>query len=274
MSLDRKEIIANLTTKWLGQGQIQLFDEIDSTNNEVKRLASEACDQGRCHARAASGACDQGAVVIADSQSAGKGRSGKSWFSTAGNGVYMSFLLKPQCQTPQITLLCAVAVRRVLAEYLEPEYGVLIKWPNDIVCCGKKLCGILLESVYQDSNIVYDAVGIGINVNNEFFPKELSNAISLFLLKGRKFSRNLIISEILNTFEYLYDIFAQQGFNGFLQEYSDFCVNIGKKAIASETGVALGTASSVNLDGSLVVRLFDGGYKTFNAGEVAVEGIY
>ena len=138
-----------------------VFDETDSTNNQAKRLAEEGAEHGL--------------LVLSDCQTSGKGRRGRSWDSKAGEGIFMTLLLKPDIQpgnASMLTLVMALAVRAGIEDVVGID--TQIKWPNDIVCDGKKVCGILTEMSAQIDYINYIVIGVGINVSNEIFPEEVA----------------------------------------------------------------------------------------------------
>ena len=143
--------------------KIQAFESLDSTNNYLKKLAS--------------GGAAEGTVVIADEQTAGRGRMGRSFASAPGCGIYMSMLLRPEGCTadcaPGLTAVAAVAVCRAIEKVCGRAPG--IKWINDLYLRGKKICGILCESSVKDGRVNYAVLGIGLNVTTraEEFPEEL-----------------------------------------------------------------------------------------------------
>ncbi len=244
--------------------KIRYYEQLDSTNTKVSELALEGAEHGT--------------VVVAECQTAGKGRRGRVWNSPAGDNIYMSVLLRPSFEThkaPMITLLMAYSVAEVLRK--RGFSDVQIKWPNDLVLFGKKLCGILTEMYLRGSEIDYVVVGVGVNVNTSAFPEELvDKATSLFLECGKLVEREQLIANILETFMEMYDRFAKAGDLKFLQEdYNAILVNRDREVCILEpeneyTAYALG----INEKGELLVRLEDGTVKQVYAGEVSVRGVY
>lgn len=240
------------------------YEEIDSTNTEIQRLAA----QGAAH----------GTVAVAERQTNGKGRRGRTWESQAGNNIYMSVLLRPKMdvnKAPMLTIVMAYSVAKVLKEagFLD----VQIKWPNDLILSGKKLCGILTEMRLQAGEIDHIVVGVGVNVNTKEFPKDLlDKATSLYLESGRMLSKEKLILEVLEEFEDIYAQFLETGDLSFLQEaYNEMLVNIGREVEVLEpeneyTAYAVG----MNHIGELIVRTAEGEEKAIFAGEVSVRGIY
>ena len=240
------------------------YKQLDSTNTEIARLAA----LGAAH----------GTVVVADAQSAGKGRRGRGWESPAGENIYMSILLRPDCvpdRAPMLTLVMAYSVAKVVRELGFTD--VQIKWPNDLVLSGKKICGILTEMQLKDSEIDYVVVGVGINVNTSKFPEELKdNATSLYLESGRVLDRETMVESVATYFEYAYRQFLEMQDLSFLREaYNDMLVNVGKEVRVLEPGNEYTAyAQGINSEGELLVRTEDGEEKRIYAGEVSVRGIY
>lgn len=249
-------ISAELKTAQLGQSIITL-DETDSTNNFAKELAS--------------GGAAHGTVVIADFQTAGRGRLGRSFFSPKGTGLYMSVIIRPDfgIETAQLITSCtAVAAAEALEKLCGQE--VAVKWVNDLYLGGKKVCGILTEASLslENHSLDYAVIGIGINVLSvkELFGTELGEiATSAEDETGVKISRNRLCAEILNRLEVQLGGIENRGF---LEEYrrremltgSMVAVNTGRETI---TGRAVG----IDENAGLVVELGDGTQRTIGSGE-------
>lgn len=250
-----------MKTEFLG-GDLRCFKTIDSTNNYLKSNAGQLAD---------------GTVAISDEQTAGKGRRGNKWTTNEGQALAMSFLIKNINITkmPPVTLICGLAAAKALN--LICGGGFFIKWPNDIVCEGKKICGILCESKISKAYCA-TVCGIGVNISQdkEFFDKiGLPSAASLKMLKG-DFERETIAAEILNRFEEIYLSLKQGGENetaAFFREYTKVCITLGRRVRAvSEKGELVGTAEKLGPDGTLIVRCGDKTV-TVSAGEVSIRGI-
>ncbi|MCJ7857097.1 biotin--[acetyl-CoA-carboxylase] ligase [Lachnospiraceae bacterium NSJ-143] len=243
--------------------EVICFDEVVSTNEECKKLGYSGEKEG--------------IVVVADNQTGGKGRLGRAWSSRNGEGVYMSVLLRPDispARLSSITLCAGLAVCLALRE----DFGIdaLIKWPNDIVVDGRKICGILTEMSGQLQKVDFVVVGIGININTREFPEEISKkASSLYCIAGREFKRSPVAKSVLTRFDSIYSVFAEYGFSAFRSEYEKYCVNTGKRVrIINRSGEFEATAVGVDDDGELIV-LKDNGEKTaVFSGEVSVRGVY
>ena len=260
-----------MQTKYIGR-TVHYYDCIDSTNIRGGELAAH------------------GHLVVADTQTAGKGRRGRSWESPAGKNIYFSLVLKPDFapdKAPMLTLVMAMAVLRAL-ESAEDRIGISIsqkigngclgiKWPNDIVLNGKKVCGILTEMSLQQNRIGHVVIGVGINVNKQDFPEELvDKATSLDAECGQEFSRSVILQEILRIFEEEYEVFLQtEDLSGILERYNDALVNRGREVrVLDPQGEYTGIAEGINRMGELMVALPDGQLSNVYAGEVSVRGIY
>ncbi|MBQ8185091.1 MAG: biotin--[Lachnospiraceae bacterium] len=261
------EIKGLLTTKIIGQNCVCL-EETDSTNTQAQRLAKEGAPHGT--------------LVTADSQSAGKGRRGRTWISQAEDHIYMSLLLRPDIQPDKasmLTLVMGLSAAGACQELLE-EAGsrerVGIKWPNDLVWNGRKICGILTEMQTVAEGIDHVVVGVGINVNGTRFPAELADtAASLCMAAGHPLPRPELIARVLNRFERDYERFlATEDLSGLQADYESFLVNCGRQvrvldSIDEYTGIARG----INSRGELLVEC-DGQLHAVYAGEVSVRGVY
>lgn len=260
--LNEDELKSRRKTGWIGN-EIHYFDVTDSTNLRAKQLAEE----GSCH----------GTLVVADRQDAGRGRRGKSWASPAGTSVYMSLLLKPEIKpgsAAMLTLIAGLSVARAIREYagISPQ----IKWPNDIVINGKKVCGILAELSTEIEQIHYVVVGIGINVRNREFPEEIAPIATSLVLEGREEIRRAeLIERVCRFFEYYYEIFCKTyDLSALCQEYNEYLVNRGRQVKVLDPQKSFeGKALGITDKGELVVETEEG-EKLVSAGEVSVRGIY
>ena len=261
MSYDRVEPC--LTTESFARNYIY-FDETDSTNLQAKRGGEE-------HA-------PDGSLYVADRQVVGRGRRGRSWDSPKGSSIFMTYLLKPDIEigvVSRITIVAAMAVANAINRV--PGISAGIKWPNDVVVNGKKICGILTEMSSEGMDINYVVCGIGINVNNREFPEELADkATSVLLETGIKYDRARLIADISNEFERLYAVFLKTGeLSAILDEYNEMLVNRGRQVLVIEADMA-NEYEAVGLlpNGALRVRSADGSIRDIISGEVSVRGIY
>lgn len=265
--LNTVEIGHDLKTDFMGK-EIIYFKEIDSTNLYAKKNASK---------------CREGTTIIADFQNAGRGRLGRSWTSSEGKGIWMSLVLKPEIEPGAaqiITIGAAVAVTESIFECFGIKTG--IKWPNDIILDGRKLCGILTEMSSEIDRIDYIIVGIGINVNQEEidFPAEIRNiAVSL---KSHvqdsqctdNFNRAKLLKEILYQFEDIYIKIINGKANDITDLWKKYSVTIGSRiSVNTAKGIFEGVATNLTHEGRLVVKCNDGSIREFNSGEVSIRGI-
>ncbi len=258
-----QEIQYGLQTTLLGK-EVIWFQHVGSTNEEAKKLGTVGAKEGT--------------LVVAEEQRAGKGRLGRAWVSPPQKGIWMSLLLRPRIipmDASKITLLAGLAVCEAIHQVTGLE--AQIKWPNDIVIHGKKVCGILTEMSAEMERVNYIIVGIGINVNTECFPEELQNtATSLCIEAQQKVSRIQLLQRILCTVESYYLPFMATGaIESILPIYKKHCATIDRDVKVSGRNIeVLGRAVDITKNGELVVRKEDGEMITVLSGEVSVRGVY
>ena len=260
--MDQVELESIRATEWAGC-EIHYFDSIDSTNTKAKELAEEGHPAGT--------------LVVADQQVSGKGRRGRAWESPHGTGIFMTLLLKPDINpnnASMLTLVAAMAtagaISRVTGENAQ------IKWPNDIVIDGKKICGILTEMSAQFDYINHIVIGIGINVHNEEFPEEIrETAGSLLLSCGKRFHRADLIEAFLEEFEKYYAVYLEtEDMEGLYKEYNLMLVNMGRQVKVLDPKEPFeGKAMGITKKGELIVDTWES-RKLVSSGEVSVRGIY
>ena len=251
--------------------EVHVFESVGSTNTILKDLASQGAPSGT--------------VVIADQQTGGKGRRGRSFASPSGVGVYLSYLLKPESgyeKISDLTSWTAVAV----ADAIRSAYGIdtNIKWVNDLLVNRKKICGILTEvSVEGESGFIDTCIiGIGVNVNEApgDFPEELSEIATSLSIEnnGEKFFRAKLASEIIKSMDKLASNWPDNS-DYYLSRYRELNITIGSKVTAYSLMIEngngrTGTALDVNEDFSLKVKFDDGSVENLKSGEVSVRGLY
>lgn len=260
----KAEIKKKINTNWAGKS-LFFFDSTESTNEVATKLGKS----GEVH----------GTLVVADGQSKGKGRRGRSWSSPFGKDIYMTLLLRPCCKLESVstlTLVMALSVMEAVSEVVSVQ--TLIKWPNDIVLNGKKLCGILTEMYLEPDNSFFIVIGAGINCNQTDFIEEISNnATSLFLEEQKYIDRAKLIGSIMSCFERNYEVFEKtQDLSELYQKYNKFLVNAGREVrVLDPAGEYNAVAEGINKSGELIVHRIDNGEAvTVYAGEVSVRGIY
>lgn len=257
------EIKSLMHTEWVAK-EVLYFDTIDSTNIKAQELAEKGYPSGT--------------LVVADKQESGKGRRGRSWVSPSGTGIFMTLMIKPDINpnnASMLTLVAALAVAKAITSVTGEE--ALIKWPNDIVVNGKKVCGILTEMNAQFDYINHIVVGIGINVHNESFPEEISQMASSLMIEagGKRFHRAQIIAEIMSYFEQYYDTFLKtQDLSALVREYDKLLVNRNKSVRVLDPKEPFdGKAMGITSKGELIVDTWES-RKLVSSGEVSVRGIY
>jgi BirA family biotin operon repressor/biotin-[acetyl-CoA-carboxylase] ligase len=257
------ELKSVLTTKWAGQ-ELLYFDTLDSTNTKAKQLAEE----GAVH----------GTLILANHQTNGKGRRGRTWESPAGEGIWMTLLLRPRLSpihASMLTLVMALAVVKACNEITKDACS--IKWPNDIVLNRKKVCGILTEMSAEMDYINHVVIGVGINANIEDFPEDLKEkATAIKLENGNKIKRAELINRVMVHFEEEYATFMlNQNLASQMEAYNSLLVNRDKEVLVLEMNKEYkGVANGINQYGELLVEKSNGEVVQINSGEVSVRGIY
>ena len=238
----QNELESRMKTEWAGH-PVTFYSEIGSTNVQAKLDA----ENGAPH----------GALLVADMQTAGRGRRGRTWNSPAGINVYFTLILKPDYapdKASMVTLLMALGVAEGIRETCGIEAG--IKWPNDIVVNGRKVCGILTE----------------MSVEREF----IHYATSLEAECGKSVSKAALVANTMRAFEKYYEKFqSSTDLSGVLAEYNGLLVNRGREVrVLDPKGEFQGVAQGINSTGELLVSMEDGSVSRVYAGEVSVRGIY
>lgn len=255
--ISQKEI-KQLITGEMGN-ECVVYDKIDSTNNAAKLLAKNGAPHG--------------AVVIANQQTAGKGRLGRSFYSPDSQGIYMTIILRPRF-SPEHSMLITSATSVAVARAIEEVTGICvqIKWVNDLIWEGKKLCGILTESALSShGGLEYVVVGIGINISTDSFPPELSNKATCLSAAGCKdIDRNNLAAQILKQFEIVYQ---QLESKEFLQEYKARSCVLGK-TIQVIRGQDAFEAIAIDIDDNayLTVQTKDKKNMVLSSGEISIKG--
>jgi BirA family biotin operon repressor/biotin-[acetyl-CoA-carboxylase] ligase len=215
----------------------------------------------------------EGAVVLAEEQTAGRGRAGRSWHSERGAGLYATLLLRPKLspvQAPLLTMLAGLSAHT--AVLAQTGLSAELKWPNDLLLNGKKLGGILTEMYAEPHAVRFVIVGIGINVGQEKFPGELAaTATSLRKETGRSHSRLEVLVKLLSQFETDYNRFLQEGAEYVVQRFELVSSFAHGKRVKVDTGreTFVGTTSGLSAEGLLVVKKDDGASTTVIAGDVS-----
>lgn len=256
------EIIQDgLKTQILGQKQILVFKETDSTNIQAKMLAVQNAEEGT--------------LVITEQQTTGRGRRGRFWHSVPGKSLSFSVILRPElspAMAPQITLMIAVALTETLIE--QTALPIEIKWPNDLLIHGRKLAGILTEISTEMDSIDYLVAGIGLNINllEEDVPEPLKQIItSLQIEKKMTFSRVNMLKSFLVTLEKYYLELQSQGFENISALWKKHSNIIGKHVSVSLHKQELsGTIDDIDLDGSLLLKDHSGKIHRIFSGDIQI----
>ncbi|MGC5773257.1 biotin--[acetyl-CoA-carboxylase] ligase [Paenibacillus pabuli] len=259
-SIDATALQLALKTTVFGRKALILHSTL-STQGDVQHMA----EQGQ----------SEGAVVLAEEQTGGRGRFGRKWFSPPSKGIWMSVLMRPELalqNTPQLTLLTGVAVCRAIRSFTGADAG--IKWPNDLLIEGRKVCGILLESTVEDHELRYCIAGIGVDVN--FDPKDypedlISIATSLKMETGQTIDRTKLAAAILTELEHLYFLYQKEGFGVISSLWEALSVSINREIkVANQQGGFEGIALGLDPSGALIVEKQNGERVSVYSGEVSL----
>lgn len=255
-----EEILRNLRGNILGK-EIVFFTEVDSTNTQAKRRAADY---------------PEGTIFLAETQTGGRGRLGRNWSSQPGKGIWCSVLFKPPVRpaaASQFPLITAVAIAEALHDFDIPAQ---IKWPNDLLIHGHKVCGILTEMGAELDQINYLVVGFGLNVKHQptDFPTEIQNiATSLEMVSGRNIDRVQLLCAILYQLEQRYLQFLAEGFEPIRQVWKMYTCTLGRATTISRFNQPPlhGQALDLNPDGTLSLELADGQVISVISGEIPLE---
>lgn len=258
--LTPSEISAGLRVERVGSNLVCLR-ETESTNVVASRLAEEGAAEGT--------------VVIADSQTRGKGRLGRSWESPQGVNLYCSVILRPAIlphHAPQLTFLSAVAV----AEAIEQTTTLVpaIKWPNDVLVNGCKVAGTLNEMNAETERVEFIILGVGVNINmrREQFPADLRYPATSLAIEGGEVERVRFIRAFLESLDHLYQRYRSQGYEPLRQAWLSRSMVMGRRVrVAVGEGVVRGVVTGIDEIGALLIQTADGGTERILSGDVTVE---
>ena len=262
----KKQILTQMKESCPWQDSLLYFDSIESTNTLAKQLAA----YGAAH----------GTVLIADHQTGGRGRLGRSFHSPAGSGIYMSVILRPDCAPQELMhLTCAAAV--AMCDAVERSCGIRpgIKWTNDLVVGKQKIAGILTElGLGTGGKVNYAIIGIGINCCQDVsdFPEEIrSVAGSLHSVTGKSIDRASVAAAMMDAL-YRTDQILLTEKASLMDAYRRDCMTLGQSVsvVKADGSVRHGTALDIDEDGGLLIRFTDGSEETVTSGEVSVRGMY
>lgn len=250
-----EDVSADLSLNLLG-GPVYHFVNLPSTNDAAKELARRGAPEGT--------------LLLAETQSAGRGRLGRTWESPPGTGIYLTLLLRPPlppAELPKLTLIAAVAVVEAIQAATGLQTG--IKWPNDIIFQGKKLGGILTEMETESDCMRHVVLGLGLNLNTPAFPEHLRDIATSLANTGRTYSRLATIRAFLETMDNLYGRFLRLEFPALLDRWRQLTVTLGKTVTIRQGGEVLtGHALDVASDGALLLARPDGSVVKVLSGEI------
>ena len=257
--LRKSDLVRGLKTKIIGR-KIQLLSQVVSTNTLAMEMASKGMPEGM--------------VVIAETQTGGKGRLNRKWISPKGN-LYLSVILRPNIpihKAPLITLMGAVAVASAIRTVCNVQAA--IKWPNDIHLRGKKVSGLLTEMSAEQDRIRHIVLGIGINVNMEIdaLPAGIREiATTLAVEAGHSIDRTILLHQLFQGLEHWYQEFLTNA-AGVLTEWERLNVTIGNRVMVSSLGEMLeGLAQGIDSEGRLIIKQEDGSIRQISAGDVTLK---
>ncbi|MBD1381677.1 biotin--[acetyl-CoA-carboxylase] ligase [Metabacillus arenae] len=255
------EISLGLHTQFMGRN-IHFEEEVTSTQKIAHKLANAGAKEGT--------------IVIAEQQIEGRGRLARVWYSPKYTGIWMSMIIRPKIplnQTPQLTLLTAVAI----VQAIEKVTGLFpdIKWPNDILINGKKVVGILTELQAEADQVHSVIIGTGINVNQrrEDFHEDLKSiATSIAAESGEKCDRSLLIQEILIHFENLYEQYLRSGFKPIKLLWESYAISLNKEIVAKTLqGTLKGKALGIDDEGILLLQTGEGKIEKIYSADIKIK---
>ncbi len=260
MNLNQEYLRKNLAGKFIGH-PLYYYEEIGSTNDEAFHLGVAGAPEGT--------------VLIAESQMAGKGRMQRVWYSPPGANIYTSIILRPMFEAPrapQISIAAGVAVAEILEDYCPGK--VRLKWPNDVLIEGKKICGILAQMKMSGGDIDFIVVGIGMNINLSYeqFPKDIQKiATSLSIETGREISRADLIIRLYENVAKWYRELAQYGFDPVREKWLSLSCMIGQPvSVMFQDERVSGRAVGLGEDGSLVLLTNQNETRLVSAGDATI----
>jgi BirA family transcriptional regulator, biotin operon repressor / biotin---[acetyl-CoA-carboxylase] ligase len=253
----KDKLQGGLNTHTFGR-KLFVFDSLDSTNACAKTLAGTGAEEGT--------------VVISEYQTAGRGRLGRSWESESGSNLLFSFIVRPSFDKSKVGLLPFFAATGI-ALAVETATGVPCecKWPNDVLMNGKKCCGILIESAFQNEMVDYVIMGVGLNVNQTSYGEDLDiKATSLKKECNKDFDRRDVFQQIMASLEFLYPDVKAGDFGKVLKEWKVRATMIGKEITLTQASEEIhGRVVALADDGGLLLSTPDGEH-TYYAGDVTV----
>ena len=250
----------SLKTRVMGK-TVLFLRKVNSTNLWAKRLARSGAQEGT--------------IAVAESQSSGRGRLDRRWYSPVG-GLWFSVVLRPQIYASEVSQLTVVTALSVI-QTLRDLYGLEAhaKWPNDVLVNGRKICGILGEANSEANKVSFVIMGIGLNANfdvDKALPESIAaSATSLETEIGHKVDLERLLTTLLKRFESDYDIHARRGFSCVVAEWKEHANFLGREVdVIDQQRTFRGIAEDVDANGALTLRLKDGTLKSFQSADVSL----
>ena len=257
--IDKNKLNEFTETMIVGRDLI-VFDSVSSTNTKLAEIVSQKTDEGT--------------VLISDSQTNGRGRVGRKWFSPAGYNIYLSVFFEPEIHpqySPVFTFIASLALVEALKLFgFTPE----IKWPNDILINQKKVSGVLTEMKSTGEKLDFIIVGIGLNVNmtkeivEENLPGEIQNITSLYIENGNKFNREYVISRLINSLDKYYLKFMREGVHSIIAQWTTEWGKLNEMISIDLSGeIISGMVRKVDSNGYIYIEKSDGNLEKVIAGD-------
>lgn len=258
-----EEVKNYINGKYIGKELVHL-DSVDSTNNEAKKYAIKNAKEGT--------------VIISEEQTMGRGRLGRNWVSPKYKGIWMSIILRPDIEPMKISKITQVAAASVTLAMESLGINAFIKWPNDIIMNGKKVCGILTEMSGELNKVNYVIVGIGVNANiekDEFSDEIKEVASSLKVESHKSVDRKKLVGVILTKFEKLYNEFINEGnINNSIKVCKEKSILLGKNVrVLRRNEERKAKALDLNSEGRLIVQYENGQLEEIVSGEISIRGL-
>lgn len=256
-SLERIQAALGSGERGIFGARIVYYDQIRSTNDVAREMAAQGMPEGT--------------LVIADEQTAGRGRMGRTWTAAPGTSLLMSILFRPTLP-PVDAYRLVMVVGLAYADACERKAGqpIQVKWPNDFLCGGKKVAGILAESAIEDQRLLWVIVGVGLNVNQVFEPSDplAGTATSLRMCRGTGIDRVELLEQIMSALHHWY---AQLHKPALIEAWRARCMTLGQRVtVAAARGNLTGWAEDVDATGALCLRTEDGTLHRLTAGEATL----
>lgn len=259
-ALDPGEVSRLLATRYVGRS-LHYLPETGSTNDDAARLAEQGAPEGT--------------VVVADWQSAGRGRHGRRWIAPPRTALLFSIVLRPRLAPAQIFRVTAAGALAVLDAVRATGARVQLKWPNDVVCEGRKLAGLLAQAGWRDSLLSWLVLGIGLNVNvpAQVLAEVGQPATALLVELGTPIRREPLLASVLNRFEQWYESAIGAAWPQVLARWRADCALLGRPVqVRTLQGIVAGVALDVDEEGALLLQDEDGRIGRFLEGDVSIRG--